>query len=62
MEWGIADEIVPEPEGGAHTDWEKTAALLRPRLEARLRMITERGFDPARRRARYRQLDGLFDA
>ncbi|MHB8393484.1 MAG: carboxyltransferase subunit alpha [Candidatus Dormibacteria bacterium] len=62
LEWGIADEIVPEPEGGAHTDWEKTAALLRPRLEARLRLITARGFDPARRRARYRQLDGLFDA
>ncbi len=62
LEWGIADEIVPEPEGGAHTDWDKTAELLRPRLEERLRLITERGFDPARRRERYRQLDGLFEA
>ncbi len=62
LEWGIADEIVPEPPGGAHTDWDATAALLRPRLEERLRLITERGFDPAQRRERYRRLDGLFEA
>ena len=62
LDWGIADEIVPEPEGGAHTDWDATAALLRPRLEARLRQLVAEGVDPARRRERYRQLDGLFSA
>jgi acetyl-CoA carboxylase carboxyl transferase alpha subunit len=62
LEWGIADEIVAEPPGGAHTDWDETARLLRPRLEARLLELTSRGFDPARRRERYRRLDGLFSA
>lgn len=60
VEWGIADEIVPEPPGGAHTDWDGTAARLRPRLEERLKGLTAQGFDPARRRERYRRLDGLF--
>lgn len=62
LEWGIADEIVPEPPGGAHTDWDGTAALLRPRLEARLKKLVSEGVDPARRRERYRRLDGLFSA
>ena len=62
LEWGIADEIVPEPPGGAHTDWDETARLLRPRLEEHLKRLTWRGFDPARRRERYRRLDGLFSA
>jgi acetyl-CoA carboxylase carboxyl transferase subunit alpha len=25
---GVIDEVVPEPEGGAHTDWDEAAALL----------------------------------
>ncbi len=29
MEFGIVDEIVPEPKGGAHQDWEKTAEYLK---------------------------------
>jgi acetyl-CoA carboxylase carboxyl transferase subunit alpha len=62
LEWGIADEIVPEPSGGAHTDWDATAALLRPRLEARLKKLVADGVNPARRRERYRRLDGLFSA
>ena len=60
VEWGIADEIVPEPAGGAHTDWDGTAALLRPRLKAWLGKLVSDGIDPARRRERYRRLDGLF--
>ncbi|MBC7329696.1 acetyl-CoA carboxylase carboxyltransferase subunit alpha [bacterium] len=35
---GVADEIVPEPEGGAHRDWEKSAQLLK---EAILRHLEE---------------------
>jgi acetyl-CoA carboxylase carboxyl transferase subunit alpha len=37
-ELGVADEIVPEPEGGAHRDWEKSAQLLK---EAILRHLEE---------------------
>ncbi|HVC38529.1 MAG TPA: carboxyltransferase subunit alpha [Candidatus Dormibacteraeota bacterium] len=60
LDWGIADEIVPEPPGGAHTDWDGTAALLRPRLLAQLARLASLGVDPGRRRERYRRLDGLF--
>jgi len=60
LEWGIADEIVPEPPGGAHTDWDATGALLRPRLEAKLEQLVKEGVNPTRRRERYRRLDGLF--
>jgi acetyl-CoA carboxylase carboxyl transferase subunit alpha len=62
LKWGIADEIVPEPPGGAHTDWDGTAALLRPRLVAKLEQLVAEGVDPVRRRERYRRLDGLFQA
>jgi len=34
---GIIDEIVPEPEGGAHLDHEGSAALLDPVLDRSLR-------------------------
>lgn len=60
LEWGIADEIVPEPPGGAHADWDATGALLRPRLEAKLAQLVREGVNPTRRRERYRRLDGLF--
>jgi acetyl-CoA carboxylase carboxyl transferase subunit alpha len=36
MELGIVDEIVPEPEGGAHTDHEGTARLLKEVLDRQL--------------------------
>lgn len=39
-ELGVCDEIVPEPEGGAHTDWESTAQALQ---EALTRTIGELG-------------------
>lgn len=28
LQLGVVDHIVPEPEGGAHDDWDKTASLL----------------------------------
>ena len=28
VELGVCDEIVPEPEGGAHSDWDEAARLL----------------------------------
>ncbi len=36
LELGIVDRIVPEPDGGAHTDHEAAANLLRPILEGAL--------------------------
>jgi len=35
---GVCDEIVPEPEGGAHTDWDSASERLRDALE---RVISE---------------------
>lgn len=37
-EIGVCDEIVPEPEGGAHTDWERAATALE---EALVRHVKE---------------------
>jgi acetyl-CoA carboxylase carboxyl transferase subunit alpha len=39
-ELGIVDEIVPEPEGGAHTDYEATARLLDKVLDQQLVVLT----------------------
>ncbi len=57
--WGIADEVVPEPRGGAHRDWDGAARLLRPRLVHHLERLIAQGVDAARRRERYRRIDGL---
>ena len=40
-ELGIVDEVVPEPEGGAHTDHEATARLLDPFLARALENASE---------------------
>jgi acetyl-CoA carboxylase carboxyl transferase subunit alpha len=40
-EFGIIDEIISEPEGGAHTDPERAARLLDAVLERQLLMLTE---------------------
>jgi acetyl-CoA carboxylase carboxyl transferase subunit alpha len=37
--FGIIDEIVPEPTGGAHADPAKTAEILAPYLERNLREL-----------------------
>ena len=36
LELGVIDGIVPEPAGGAHTDWDAAAALLRDVVNAHL--------------------------
>lgn len=38
--FGVVNQIVPEPPGGAHTDFAHAAALLRPHLEASLRELS----------------------
>jgi acetyl-CoA carboxylase carboxyl transferase subunit alpha len=42
MEFGIIDEIVPEPEGGAHLDHEASASLLGKVLDGALRDLSRR--------------------
>ena len=39
-EFGIIDEIVPEPEGGAHSDHEASAALVGRVLDRSLRELS----------------------
>src|SRR4029453_16354658 len=40
LHFGIVDEIVPEPTGGAHTNHERAAALLDPALERALESMS----------------------
>lgn len=61
--WGVVDAVVPEPEGGAHTDHEQAAEILDQYLS---RTLEELGAMPAaeRRRARrerFRKLGPLRD-
>jgi acetyl-CoA carboxylase carboxyl transferase subunit alpha len=61
LELGVIDAIVPEPEGGAHTDYDASAQLLATSLEASLHEIEDVPEDERRRRRRdrYRRL-GVF--
>ncbi len=36
---GVVDEVVPEPPGGAHSDWDKAAALLAEAVERNLEQL-----------------------
>lgn len=47
---GICDEIVPEPEGGAHTDWDAAAEALASSLERTLDALDELSVDELRQR------------
>ncbi len=61
---GICDEIVPEPEGGAHRDTAKTAANLRVSLKRHLAELTS--LDPdtliARRYDKFRAIGSFAEA
>jgi acetyl-CoA carboxylase alpha subunit len=61
--WGVVDVVVPEPEGGAHTDHEQSAEILDQYL---YRALTDLDAIPSadRRRARrerFRKLGPLRD-
>ncbi|MGH7458684.1 MAG: acetyl-CoA carboxylase carboxyltransferase subunit alpha [Longimicrobiaceae bacterium] len=50
---GVIDEVIPEPAGGAHSDWDTTAARLK---EALVRHLSElRGTSPGELRRRRRE-------
>ena len=39
LELGVADEILPEPSGGAHSDWDATAAVVKEALGRALKEL-----------------------
>lgn len=39
LKMGVIDEIIPEPHGGAHRDWEKAQALMKKSLEKILKPL-----------------------
>ena len=61
LDLGVIDAIVPEPEGGAHTDWDGAARLLGEALQSSLEDLQAvPGADLRRaRRAKFRSL-GVF--
>ena len=61
MEFGIVDQIVPEPEGGAHTDHAAAAATLRQALVSQLCELESLSIDELldQRARRYRGV-GVF--
>jgi acetyl-CoA carboxylase carboxyl transferase subunit alpha len=56
--FGIVDRIVPEPEGGAHQDWDKAAAYLTEALKESLAEVESMTDDDriARRYGRFRKM------
>jgi acetyl-CoA carboxylase alpha subunit len=54
LELGVIDTIVPEPEGGAHTNWDEAARLLGEALESSLQDLLQIPGAELRRRRRDR--------
>src|SRR5229473_3528867 len=63
-EFGIIDEIVPEPEGGAHLDHEASAALLGGVLDDTLRSLSRLTIPELldRRYEKFRRMGQFFEA
>jgi acetyl-CoA carboxylase carboxyl transferase subunit alpha len=58
LELGVADEVIPEPDGGAHSDWNRTAEMLRASLVRHLGEL--RAMDAEkRRRARWAKFGAM---
>ncbi|MGH7776450.1 MAG: acetyl-CoA carboxylase carboxyltransferase subunit alpha [Candidatus Dormibacterales bacterium] len=61
---GVVDEVLPEPQGGAHLDWDATAATLAEGLGRHLRPLL--ALDPEallqHRYERFRYIDSLIRA
>ena len=62
-EFGIIDEIIPEPDGGAHTDHEAAGRLLDEVLERQLLMLMEQPQKEllATRYEKFRKMGQFFD-
>ena len=55
---GVADDIVAEPEGGAHADWRETARRLKATLLKHLAELKEMEVD-ALRQARWTKYESM---
>ncbi|KPK81151.1 MAG: hypothetical protein AMS25_07560 [Gemmatimonas sp. SM23_52] len=57
-ELGVIEEVVPEPEGGAHQDWDRTAEILAEAMRRHLTQLYEQPLPELleRRYAKYRKL------
>ena len=51
---GIVDEIIPEPDGGAHSDYEAAAKLFGDTLERQMLILSNQGIN-ALLQARYKK-------
>lgn len=62
LQMGLVDEIVPEPEGGAHKDYKRMAELLDPVLERSLQELREVSPEELlhRRYKKFRQMAQFF--
>lgn len=64
LQFGVIDEIVPEPDGGAHTDWDQAANLLTGILKKHLQKV--RSIEPAalleRRYQKFRRIGSILDS
>ncbi|TVP49107.1 MAG: acetyl-CoA carboxylase carboxyltransferase subunit alpha [Gemmatimonadales bacterium] len=55
---GVCDEVIPEPAGGAHADWDRTAASLGDTLARHLGELSELSADD-RRKARWAKYEAM---
>lgn len=64
LKFGIIDEIVPEPEGGAHLDWDETASSLKKALIRHLRELQEQPLEELleARYRRFRRLGSVIES
>jgi acetyl-CoA carboxylase carboxyl transferase subunit alpha len=62
LKYGLIDEIVPEPSGGAHRDWAEAAALTKSAIRRHLGELTAMSRDQLReeRYAKFRKM-GIYE-
>jgi acetyl-CoA carboxylase carboxyl transferase subunit alpha len=60
---GIVDEIIPEPDGGAHSDYEGAAKLFGDTLERQLLILSNQGIKELlhARYQKFRHMCQFFD-
>src|SRR5881398_1061187 len=63
MQLGVVDEVVPEPEGGAHRDHEKAAQILGEALRSNLKRLLKTPMDQLlkKRYAKFRRLGNFAE-
>ena len=56
LELGVADEVIPEPEGGAHSDPQEVFEAVDRSLSAALARVVKEGSFAARRQEKFRRM------